>query len=154
MTEPETPLTAMRGKRVLVIGTFDPNTPRARQWLRLLERLECDVEVKNVGSWGTDRASATADSPMKMLLNAFWGLPIAIVHLLLCKRPAFVVFLYPGHLDATVLGPIARLRRIPTVLDVFISLHDTVIMDRGLRSERAAVPGHAAQLRAPPGRLP
>ena len=47
------------------------------------------------------------------------------------------MFLYPGHLDAVVLGPVARLRRIPTVLDVFISLHDTVIMDRGLRSQRS-----------------
>ena len=55
---------------MLVIGTFDPNTPRARQWLRLLERLECDVEVKNVGSWGTDRASDAAVSPVTMLLNA------------------------------------------------------------------------------------
>ena len=43
------------------------------------------------------------------------------------------MFLYPGHLDACVLGPIARLRRIPTVLDVFISLYDTVVSDRGLQ---------------------
>ena len=28
-----------RGRRVLVIGTFDPATPRARQWLRLLDVL-------------------------------------------------------------------------------------------------------------------
>jgi glycosyltransferase involved in cell wall biosynthesis len=60
-------------------------------------------------------------------------------HLLTCKRPDLVVFLYPGHLDACVLGPIARIRRIPAVLDVFISLYDTVIVDRGLRSTRSPV---------------
>ena len=67
-----------------------------------------------------------------MLRNALKGLLPAIRHLLTCKRPDLVVFLYPGHLDACVLGPIARIRRIPTVLDVFISLYDTVVSDRGL----------------------
>jgi len=129
----------LRGRRVLVIGTFDPDTPRARQWLRLLERLECDVEVKNVGSWGADRASDTAASPTKMMLGALRSLPKAMLHLLRCKRPDLVVFLYPGHLDACLLGPIARLRRIPAVLDVFISLYDTVVMDRGLRSPRSPI---------------
>src|SRR6185295_16412133 len=63
----------------------------------------------------------------------------AIRHLLTCKRPDLVVFLYPGHLDACLLGPIARLRRIPAVLDVFISLYDTVVMDRGLKSPRSPI---------------
>ena len=129
----------LRGRRVLVIGTFDPTTPRARQWFRLLDRLGCDVEVMNVGSWGSDRASQTAGSPVRMLRNVIGGLARAARHLATCKRPDVVVFLYPGHLDACVLGPIARLRRIPAVLDVFISLYDTVISDRGLRSARSPV---------------
>jgi hypothetical protein len=130
---------AMRGRRVLVIGTFDPNTPRSRQWLRLLERLGCEVEVRNTGSWGTDRASQTATSAVQMLRNALKGLLPAVRHLLTCKRPDLVVFLYPGHLDACVLGPIARIRRIPAVLDVFISLYDTVVSDRGLSSSRSLI---------------
>jgi glycosyltransferase involved in cell wall biosynthesis len=123
----------------LVIGTFDPTTPRTRQWLRLLERLECEVEVKNVGSWGADRASGAAASPGRMMLSALRTLPKAMRYLARCKRPDVVVFLYPGHLDACLLGPIARLRRIPTVLDVFISLYDTVVMDRGLSSKRSPI---------------
>ena len=139
MTAPLTQPHELRGRRVLVIGTFDPTTPRARQWFRLLDRLGCDVEVMNVGSWGADRASDTAGSPLKMLRNVLTGLLRAVRHLLTCRRPDLVVFLYPGHLDACVLGPIARLRRVPTVLDVFISLYDTVIVDRGLRSTRSPV---------------
>jgi glycosyltransferase involved in cell wall biosynthesis len=139
VTAPLTQPHELRGRRVLVIGTFDPTTPRARQWFRLLDRLGCDVEVMNVGSWGTDRASDTAGSPRKMLRNVLTGLLRGVRHLLTCRRPDLVVFLYPGHVDACVLGPIARLRRVPTVLDVFISLHDTVIVDRGLRSTRSPV---------------
>ncbi len=139
MTAPATPGHDIRGRRVLVIGTFDPTTPRARQWFRLLDRLGCDVEVMNVGSWGSDRASDTAASPVAMLGSVMLGLLRAARHLCTCRRPDLVVFLYPGHLDACVLGPIARLRRVPAVLDVFISLHDTVIVDRGLRSSRSLV---------------
>ncbi len=74
-----------------------------------------------------------------MLRNVVLGLARGARHLLTCERPDLVVFLYPGHLDACVLGPIARMRRIPTVLDVFISLYDTVVVDRGLRSRRSFV---------------
>jgi glycosyltransferase involved in cell wall biosynthesis len=133
------PASRMHGRRVLVIGTFDPTTPRARQWFRLLDRLGCDVEVRNVGTWGADRASTTARSPVKMLGSVVVGLLRAAWHLATGPRPDVVVFLYPGHLDACVLGPIARLRRIPAVLDVFISLYDTVVSDRGLRGPRSPV---------------
>jgi glycosyltransferase involved in cell wall biosynthesis len=122
-----------------VIGTFDPATPRSRQWLRLMDRLGYEVEVRNVGSWGTDRASQAAGSSFGMLRNVVGGLWRGARYLATCERPDLVVFLYPGHLDACVLGPIARLRRIPAVLDVFLSLFDTVVVDRGLRSARSPV---------------
>jgi glycosyltransferase involved in cell wall biosynthesis len=130
---------SMRGRRVLVIGTFDPATPRTRQWLRLLDRLECDVEVRNISSWDADRASQTARSPLVMLPRVAAGLLRLAWHLMRCERPDLVVFLYPGHLDACILGPIARLRRVPAVLDIFLSLYDTVVSDRGLRSPRSPV---------------
>ena len=129
----------MRGRRVLVIGTFDPTMPRARQWLRLLDRMGCVVEVRNIASWDDDRASQTAQSGLGMLPRVLAGLLRLARHLLTCERPDLVVFLYPGHLDACILGPIARLRRIPAVLDVFISLYDTIISDRNLRSKRSPV---------------
>jgi len=135
----------MRGRRVLLIGTFDPTMPRARQWQRLLDRLGCEVEVRNIPSWDVDRASKTERSAFSMLppvLRALWTLSR---HLLTCERPDLVVLLYPGHLDACILGPIARLRRIPAVLDVFVSLYDTVVSDRGLQSERSL---HALATRA------
>ncbi|MDQ1380052.1 MAG: hypothetical protein QOJ71_771 [Actinomycetota bacterium] len=129
----------MRGRRVLVIGTFDPTTPRARQWTRLLDRLGCVVDVRNISSWHDDRASQTARSPLAMLPRVVAGLVRLAWQLLTCERPDLVVFLYPGHLDACVLGPIARLRRVPAVLDIFISLYDTVVADRALRPPRSAV---------------
>jgi glycosyltransferase involved in cell wall biosynthesis len=132
------------GRRVLLIGTFDPTTPRARQWVRLLDRLGCDVTVRNVASWSRDRASVTARSPLRMLPRVVLGLLRCAWHLSTCPRPDLVVFLYPGHVDAIVLGPIARLRRVPAVLDVFVSLYDTIVLDRRLRGPRSPV-GRAAR---------
>jgi glycosyltransferase involved in cell wall biosynthesis len=129
----------MRGRSVLVIGTFDPTMPRARQWLRLLDRMGCVVEVRNLASWGDDRASQTANAGLSMLPRVLANLLRLARYLLTCERPDLVVFLYPGHLDACILGPIARLRRIPAALDVFISLYDTIISDRSLRSKRSPV---------------
>jgi glycosyltransferase involved in cell wall biosynthesis len=111
--------------------------PRSRQWLRLLERLECDVEVRNVPAWDPDRASTAARSPLAMLPRVLGALARLAWYLLRCERPDLVVFLYPGHVDACILGPIARLRRVPAVLDVFISLYDTVVLDRGLHGKRS-----------------
>jgi glycosyltransferase involved in cell wall biosynthesis len=122
-----------------VIGTFDPTMPRAAQWMRLLLRLQCDVEIRNVPAWDPDRASKAAGSPTAMLPRVLRALPGLAWYLLRCERPDLVVFLYPGHLDACVLGPIARLRRIPSVLDVFISLYDTVVLDRNLHGTRSPV---------------
>jgi len=122
---------------VLVIGTFDPTTPRSRQWFRLLGRLGCTVEQRNIPAWDPDRASTTARRPLAMLPRVLWALAQLSWHLLTCERPDLVVFLYPGHVDACVLGPIARLRRIPSTLDIFISLYDTVVLDRGLHGKRS-----------------
>jgi glycosyltransferase involved in cell wall biosynthesis len=119
--------------RVLVIGAFDPATPRSRQWFRLLDRLDCAVEVHNSAVWQRDRVEATASSPGHMIRNLLRGLVPAVRHLWTCEKPDVVLFLYPGHLDACVLGPIARLRRIPTALDAFISLYDTIVLDRRMR---------------------
>src|SRR5262245_7095099 len=128
---------ALAGRRVLVIGTFDPTMPRSRQWLRLLDRLGCTVDQRNIPAWDPDRASTAARRPLAMLPRVLWALTRLAWHLLTCERPDLVVFLYPGHVDACVLGPIARLRRIPSALDIFISLYDTVILDRRLHGKRS-----------------
>jgi len=129
----------LRGRRVLVIGTFDPAMPRTRQWLRLLDDLGCDVEVRNIRAWADDRAAQSSGPALGMLPRVIAALWRLARHLLTCERPDVVVFLYPGHVDACVLGPIARLRRIPTVLDIFISLHDTIVVDRDLHGRRSPV---------------
>ena len=104
----------MVGRRVLVIGTFDPRMPRARQWLRLLDGLGCDVEVRNISAWDDDRATRTAGSA---LAHAAARLGRARYDSRgICSPasgPISSCSCIPGHLDACVLGPIARVRADP-----------------------------------------
>jgi glycosyltransferase involved in cell wall biosynthesis len=57
----------------------------------------------------------------------------------LCRaeRPDAIMVLYPGYFDMPLVGAIARLRRIPVVFDIFISLHDTAVGDRALRPAKS-----------------
>lgn len=120
-------------RRVLVIGAYDPSTPRARQWFRLLEQAGAEVEAHPTTVWEGDRVEASSGSPVTVAWSLVRGLLGAVWFLARCPRPDVIVFCYPGHVDACVLGLVARLRGIPTVLDAFISLYDTVVSDRGLR---------------------
>jgi glycosyltransferase involved in cell wall biosynthesis len=47
-------------------------------------------------------------------------------------RPDLLLISYPGILDAFVIAPFARMRRIPVAWDVFLSMYDTVCEDRRL----------------------
>lgn len=125
--------------RVLVIGAYDPTTPRTRQWFRLLELLGAEVDAHPTTTWDRDRVEASTGSPLALAGRLARGLLGAIWYLLRCPRPDVVVFCYPGHVDACVLGLVARLRRIPTVLDAFISLYDTVVSDRALHRPRSPI---------------
>ncbi|MFM8972188.1 MAG: hypothetical protein ACKOOG_06025, partial [Actinomycetota bacterium] len=125
--------------RVLVIGAYDPTTPRTRQWFRLLELLGAEVDAHPTTTWDRDRVEASTGSPLALAWRLARGLLGAIWYLLRCPRPDVVVFCYPGHVDACVLGLVARLRRIPTVLDAFISLYDTVVSDRALHRPRSPI---------------
>ena len=120
-------------RRVLVIGAYDPSTPRTRQWFRLLERIGAEVEARPTTRWDRDRVEASVGSPLAVAWRLVRGLFGACWYLARCPRPDVVVFCYPGHVDACVLGLVACMRGIPTVLDAFISLYDTVVSDRGMR---------------------
>jgi glycosyltransferase involved in cell wall biosynthesis len=119
----------------LVVGTFDREYARNRQILRLLERLGYDVRVEHVPLWGETRFDALSGG-----LGGASRLAVKVVaaearvawRLLRAPRPDLVVVLYPGQLDMFAVGVLARLRRLPVMLEFFISLRETMVDDRRL----------------------
>jgi glycosyltransferase involved in cell wall biosynthesis len=118
--------------RVLVIGSYDHTTPRARQLDRLLALIGAHTDRRRVEVWGDDRSVVLGGSKLRTVARVVTGLARVGWRFLRAPRPDVVLVPYPGHFDMLVLGPLARMRRVPVVLDLFISLHDTAVGDRGL----------------------
>jgi glycosyltransferase involved in cell wall biosynthesis len=118
--------------RVVIAGTFDPEYSRNR-WLRvLLGRAGHTVVLCQVDVWGGDlyeipgkRRGAVAARAARLYPRLLW-------RFLRQERPDAVLFVYPGWFDVLLLAPLAKLRRIPVVFDIFVSLYDTLVTDRKL----------------------
>lgn len=82
---------------------------------------------------------------LTIFLRALFAYPLLVWRFLKTPKPDVVLVPYPGHFDMPILAPLCRIRRIPVVFDVFISLYDTIVSDRRLAG-RATPTGIASRL--------
>jgi glycosyltransferase involved in cell wall biosynthesis len=120
-------------RRILLAGTFEPDFARNRVLAALLERSGFQVETVQRSLWGPTRYSLLDGPKAVLLLRAVRAYASLLRALLRVPRPDAILVLYPGYFDMPLVGAIAKLRRVPVVFDIFISLHDTVAVDRALR---------------------
>jgi glycosyltransferase involved in cell wall biosynthesis len=122
---------------VLLAGTFEPSFARNRVIAALLERAKFDVDVVQRSLWGLERYSLLDRPKAALVVRAVRAYASLVWALLRVQRPDVIVVLYPGYFDMPIVAAIARIRRIPILFDTFISLHDTVVGDRGLRRPKS-----------------
>lgn len=136
-----TATSGLGGVSVLVVGTHDPDYPRNRQLQRLLAAAGATVRTRSVPLWGRTRFDALGGGAAGAVRLAA-RLVVAELRVawafLTSPKPDVVVLLFPGQADAVVVGLLAKVRRVPVVLDWFISLADTMVTDRGLVAPRSA----------------
>ena len=125
-------LLSRRGACVIVVGTYDPEFGRNRRVFGLLETLGHDVVRCHVDLWRGPRYEFTRRSMTALLVAAVPAYARLVYRFLRTPRGDVVLVLYPGWFDVIVLAPLARLRRMPILLDMYISVSDTVVSDRGL----------------------
>jgi glycosyltransferase involved in cell wall biosynthesis len=130
---------------VVFTGTFDPDHSRNLILRRLIERSGCDVTDLRAEVWGSVRYSKMTGERLATAWRAARAYVMLAVRSLAASKPDAVVMLYPGHIDAVLLGPLWRLRGVSVVFDPFISLFDTIAGDRLLRDPRS-VTGRIALL--------
>lgn len=118
--------------RVIVVGTYDPEFGRNRRMFGLLETLGHEVARCHVDLWRGPRYQITRRSLAALLAAAVPAYARLVYRFLRTARGDVVLVLYPGWFDVIVLAPLARIRRMPILLDVYISVSDTVVSDRGL----------------------
>jgi glycosyltransferase involved in cell wall biosynthesis len=125
--------------RVIMAGTFDPAFARNRKLVRLLELGGHDVETCHVDLWGGKRYEIPNQRKAVVVAHAIAAYPKLVWKFLRVPRGDVVVVAYPGWFDMLVLSLLARVRRMPVVFDVFISLYDTVVSDRKLASAKSPI---------------
>lgn len=123
--------------RVVFWGTYDLGKPRNRILLRGLRENNVEIYKCHTDIWKgvEDKSQIKGVLPRFLFfLRLIFSYPV-----LICKyytMPAHdIVFVgYLGQFDVLVIAFFAKLRGVPVVLDVFLSLYDTVVNDRKMFS--------------------
>lgn len=131
--------------RVCLAGTWDPGFHRNRTLRRLLDLSDCNVTICRVQLWEQRRHAMVQQGKLTFLLRALFVYPLLAWRFLKTPKPDVVIVPYPGHFDMPILTPLCRIRGIPVVFDIFISLYDTIVSDRRLAG-RASPTGIASRL--------
>jgi glycosyltransferase involved in cell wall biosynthesis len=121
--------------RVVFWGTYDTGKPRTRILRDGLRANGIEVDEIHADVWkGIEDKSQVRGLAAKLRIVVRWLLayPGLVWRLLHIGRPDLLLIGYPGLLDAFVIAPIARIRRIPLAWDIFLSVYDTVCEDRRL----------------------
>lgn len=129
----------MTTKRVVFWGTYDKSKPRVRILLHALKDAGATVEEIHEDIWRSQRDKSQINSlgqQLKFLCRWLAVYPKLIFRYLKAPRHDAVVIGYLGQLDVIVLWPFAKLRGMPIIWDMFISLYDTVVSDRAMVSPR------------------
>lgn len=120
---------------ILFWGTYDTGKPRTRILREGLRRNGVRLSEIHASVWeGTEDKSQVRGVVARLRLLARWLLayPGLIWRLLRAPKPDLILVGYPGILDVFVASLAGRVRGVPVVWDVFLSIYDTVVEDRGL----------------------
>jgi glycosyltransferase involved in cell wall biosynthesis len=133
--------------RVMWLGTYERDYPRARVLIAGLRELGVDVVEHHRPVWEDQRHKAGAflrPVPLARTAGRFVAAWAGLVAEAARERPVdAVVAGYPAQPDAVPAWAVARARRVPLVVDMMISLADTLGGDRALagRAASAALAG-------------
>jgi len=127
--------------KVVAFGAYDTRKPRVRLLLDALKRQEGLAETIAISGW--ERVAQTNIPSrwalIKVLLRMVLAYPGALIRLMRSPKGAAILLPYPGIVEIFLIAPLARLMRRQVVLDAFLPIHDTIVVDRGLRNPNGFV---------------
>jgi len=134
--------TLLRVRRIVVYwGTYDTGKPRNRIMIQGLKENGVEVIECHANVWeGIEDKSQLHSWTKRLRTIVKWMLsyPALLLRYLHLHKHDAVIVGYLGQLDILVLWGIAKLRGVPIIWDVFMSLYNTVVDDRRLISHPLA----------------
>jgi len=123
-----------RPLHVVLWGTYDLGKPRTRILRDGLREIGVEVTEIHADIWRghADKSQLGKAALFWAALRALVFYPLLVFRYLTAPRHDVVIVPYLGQLDVVILWPFARLRGRAVVLDMFLSLTDTVVHDRRL----------------------
>lgn len=121
--------------RVVLWGTYDTGKPRTRILLAALREASVEVLEIHCEVWsGVEDKSQVFElrSRIRLFLTCLASYPRLVLRYIRAPNHDAVIVGYLGHLDVLVLWPFALLKGKPIVWDAYLSLYDTVVLDRKL----------------------
>lgn len=121
--------------RVVLWGTYDTGKPRNRVLRAALRGAGAEVIEIQTQIWsGIEDKSQITGLRLRLMFLLSWmaAYPRLVLKYIRAPEHDAVIIGYLGHLDVLVLWPFARLKGKPVVWDAFLSLYDTVVLDRKL----------------------
>nr|WP_298926441.1 glycosyltransferase [uncultured Erythrobacter sp.] len=120
--------------KIIAFGGYDKRKPRVRLLIEALRRQGGLAEEIHVSAW-EDVPQTNIPSRMalvKVLAKLVFGYPRALWRLFRSPKGAALLLPYPGIIEILLVGPIARLMGRDVVLDAFLPIYDTIVVDRAL----------------------
>ncbi|MCK0128886.1 glycosyltransferase [Erythrobacter sp. F6033] len=120
--------------KIIAFGGYDTRKPRVRLLVEAIRRQGALAEEIHVAGW-EDVAQTNIPSRgafLKVLAKLMLGYPRALWRLLRSEKRAAVLLPYPGIMEIFLIAPLARLLGRQVVLDAFLPIYDTIVVDRAL----------------------
>lgn len=113
--------------------------PRTRILLAALRSAGAEVVVIHHDVWQgvEDKAQLRPRQRFLRYARSLGAYPGLLLRFLLAKRPDAILLAYPAPIDVLVIWPLARLRGVPVLMDMFISVYDTAVVDRAMSQARS-----------------
>jgi glycosyltransferase involved in cell wall biosynthesis len=129
--------------RIILWGTYDLSKPRTRILRDGLAEIGAEVVEIHADVWSSDidKSQLNRVQMVLRLLQLLIAYPMLIWRYLRAPAHDIVLVPYLGQFDVIVLWLFARLRGKPVVLDLFLSLYDTVVNDRKMVKSGSIVAG-------------
>ena len=124
----------MGNGRVIAWGSYDKSKPRVRLLLDALRKRDALAAETNIDVWRNieDKSVAGKSRIFTAMLCLLIAYPAAFFRLVRKPSQLAILLPYPGIPDIFVAALAGKLRGQTIVLDAFVPLHDTIVVDRAL----------------------